>query len=246
MCEGNIKPIDLAKCPILLGWIISSKEISKQIFSSEMVTIPWMMLPSTENIFDTDQNKPTVELLSCYSVMSCSCSESGEERLNFAGILPYLIRDDRVKNYTRVETRSNSQKVIDVMEKSSTLPFAVDGNRSPVFRSASSEHLSVAIQFNDLEKKFIEWDDEKKELLSKYQINAFFSPEGDFYIIDQVVYTDGMTVTVVTQEDKKTVEEHIEGKIPVAFSYTKIPFEAGFKVNSEIGLSYPCMPTKKL
>ena len=146
MSGGNI---DLAKCPILLGWMISSKEISRQIFSSEMVTIPWMMLPSTENIFDTDQNLPAVELLSCYSHF---LDGSGKERLNFAGILPYLIRHGQIKNQKRVDTRSNSQKVLNIMEKSSTLPFAVDNNRSPIFHSASCDHLSFAIQFIDLEK----------------------------------------------------------------------------------------------
>ena len=238
MCEGNTK-LDLAKCPIMLGWITSREEISRQIFSSEFLTIPWMMLPSRENIFDTDQNLPAIELLSCYGQSTC---EHGEERLNFAGILPDMIRQGHIKNFKRVETRSNSQKVIDVMEKSSTSPFAVDDNRSPFFHSTSGGHMSMTIQFNDLEKKFIDWDDEKRELMSEYQIDAFFSPEKDFCIVDQVVYTNGMKIAVF-QEDKKTVE-HINGKIPIAFSYTKIPCKCGFKFNSEIGLSYPCMNKK--
>ena len=126
---------------------------------------------------------------------------AGRLHPNFAGILPDMIMRGDIKNFKRVETRSNSQKVIDVMEKSSTSPFAVDDNRSPFFHSTSGGHMSMTIQFNDLEKKFIDWDDEKRELMSEYQIHPIFSDENYFCIVDlQAVYIEIPIINVPKDE----------------------------------------------
>ena len=210
----GIKWNELVSTDPKAAWSLTSVEIAKEMFKSEMIVVPRI------------DEAPYFDLMVCFSK---SGNKTALEKIsNFIkGDYDFHLRGHLTDLMDSSSEGSNLDKVLlacknsvkaDVDQKSKTLVWkSPDGKKE------------VTIKFDGLTREVINWAS-----LSEGDLifNIDLSGRRRIYIISEVVYASKTSISVKIDGNERA--EKVNLKIPVAFSYAKFPIDQNGEIKQVI------------
>lgn len=205
---------DLVSTDPKAAWCLTSVEIAKGLFNSEMIVVPRL------------DEAPYFDLMVCFTKKGSKTVTAIEKMSNlFTGDYDFQLRghltdliDTEGSNLEKVHIACKDIVNADMDEKSLSQEWmSPDGKKA------------ISIKFKGLSRKVINWASLSEGDLI-FKIDLFGRKR--MYIISEVVYASQTSISVKingTQCEKKVTVD-----IPVAFSYAKFPIEKSGKLKQVI------------
>ena len=211
------------------AWCLTSVEIAKQLFYSQMIVVPKL------------DEAPFFDLMVCFTkpgnktaLEKVSNLIKGEYDFQLRGHLTDLI-DKEGSNLGKTHLACKSTVKADVDQKSLSHEWqSPDGNKV------------IQIQLDGLSKEVINWASlNEGDLIFDIDLSG----RKRIYVISEVVYASKTSIMVKVDGTER--EEKVSMKIPVAFSYAKFPVDKNGELKQvveekEINLASTFSPTKNL
>ena len=208
------------------AWCLSSVEIGKELFQSEMIVVPRL------------EEAPYFDLMVCFTkpgnktaIDKVSNLIRGEYDFKLRGHLTDLIDKSSDLDKTRVACKNTVKADMD--KKSWSHEWnSPDGSKA------------VKIELDGLSKEVINWASlNEGDLIFKIDLHG----RKRLYVISEVVYASKTSIMVNIDGSERT--EKVSLKIPVAFSYAKFPIDQNGKLmqvidEKEFNLASTFAPTK--
>ena len=201
----GIKWNELASTDPKDAWCLTSVEIAKEFFNSQMIVVPRL------------DEAPFFDLMVCFTkpgnktaIEKVSNLIKGEYDFQLRGHLTDLIdKSEQGSNLGKTLTACKNTVKADVDQKSLSSEWkSPDGNKV------------VKIKLDGLSKEVINWASlNEGDLIFDLDLSG----RKRIYIISEVVYASNTSIMVKVGDTKKS--ERVSLKIPVAFSYAKFPID---------------------
>ena len=226
----GIKWNELASTEPKDAWCLTSIEIAKEFFNSQMIVVPRLEEAPFFDLmvcFTRPANKTALEKVSNFI--------KGEYDFHLRGHLTDLI--DRSG-----EKGSNLDKTL--LACKNTVKADMDQKSlSHEWKSPEGDKV-VKIKFDGLSKEVINWASlNEGDLIFDIDLSG----RKRIYVISEVVYAANTSIMVKVDGTER--EENVSFKIPVAFSYAKFPIDKNGKLKQvvdekEINVASTFAPTK--
>ena len=225
----GIKWNELASTDPKDAWCLTSVEIAKEFFNSQMIVVPRL------------DEAPFFDLMVCFTkpgnktaIEKVSNLIKGEYDFQLRGHLTDLIdKSEQGSNLGKTLTACKNTVKADVDQKSLSSEWkSPDGNKV------------VKIKLDGLSKEVINWASlNEGDLILKLDLSG----RKRIYIISEVVYASNISIMVKVGDTEKS--EKVSLKIPVAFSYAKFPINKNGELKQvinemEIDVTSTFAPTK--
>ena len=217
----GIKWNELVSTDPKAAWSLTSVEIAKEMFKSEMIVVPRINEAPYFDLmvcFSKSGNKTALEKVSNFI--------KGDYDFHLRGHLTDLIdRNLEGSNLDKVLLACKNSVKADVDQKSKTLNW-----KSPDGDDIIKE---VEIKFDGLSREVINWASLNEGDLI---FNIDLSGRKRIYIISEVVYASKTSISVKIDGNGKSEFETVKVnlKIPVAFSYAKFPINQNGEIKQVI------------
>ena len=228
----GIKWNDLASTDPKEAWCLTSVEIAKEFFNSEMIVVPRL------------DEAPFFDLMVCFTkpanktaLEKVSNLIKGEYDFQLRGHLTDLIdkSNEKGSNLAKILLACKNTVKADVDQKSLSYEWqSPDGNKV------------IKIQLDGLSKEVINWASlNEGDLIFDIDL----SDRKRLYVISEVVYAS--TTSISVKVDGIESAKKVTMKIPVAFSYAKFPIDKNGELKQvveekEINVASTFSPTKNL
>ena len=213
------------------AWCLSSVEIGKELFQSEMIVVPRL------------EEAPYFDLMVCFTkpgnktaIDKVSNLIRGEYDFKLRGHLTDLIdkrKKDKGSNLDKTLLACKNTVKADMDQKSWSHEWnSPDGSKA------------VKIEFGGLSKEVINWASlNEGDLIFKIDLHG----RKRLYVISEVVYASKTSIMVKINGSERA--EKVSLKIPVAFSYAKFPIDQNGKLKQiidekEFNVASTFAPTK--
>ena len=202
---------ELKSTDVRSAWSLCAVDISKVIFSSELVTVPRL------------EDAPYFDLMVCFSqpnpkglVKHVRKLIHHDKDFCLQGHLSDLVlkepkEDQKGSNMKGLLTACEATIKADLLNDEATFHVEDDGK-------------SVTIKFQNLEKEVVNWSTLSEGDLVFDLDELDMQGRRTLYVITEVIYAKGLTIDV--KVDNAEYVDDISARIPVAFSYTKFPIDA--------------------
>ena len=205
----GIKWNELASTDPKDAWCLTSVEIAKEFFNSQMIVVPRL------------DEAPFFDLMVCFTkpgnrtaIEKVSNLIKGEYDFQLRGHLTDLI--------DKSEQGTNLSETLQACQNTITADIE---SRSHEWKSPCGNAV-IKIKLDGLSKEVINWASLNKGDLI-FDLDQIFtldlSGRKGIYIISEVVYASNTSIMVKIGDTKKS--ERVSVKIPVAFSYTQFPID---------------------
>ena len=197
------------------AWCLTSVEMAKEFFDSQMIVVPRLEEAPFFDImvcFTKPGNKTALEKVSNFI--------QGEYDFQLRGHLTDLI--------DRSEQGSNLSKTVQACQN--TITADIEGeSRSHEWKSPDGNKV-IKIKLDGLSKEVINWASlNEGDLIFDLDLSG----RKRIYIISEVVYASNTSIMVKVGDTKKS--ERVSVKIPVAFSYKQFPIDMHGELKKQVG-----------
>ena len=214
------------------AWCLTSVEIAKEFFKSQMIVVPKL------------DEAPFFDLMVCFTkpgnktaLDKFSNLIKGEYDFQLRGHLTDLIdkSNEKGSNLAKILLACKNTIKADVDQKSLSYEWqSPDGNKV------------IKIQLDGLSKEVINWASlNEGDLIFDIDLSG----RKRLYVISEVVYAS--TTSIMVKVDGTESAKKVNMKIPVAFSYAKFPIDKNGELKQvvegkEINVASTFSPTKNL
>ena len=218
------------------AWSLSSVEIAKELFNSQMIVVPRL------------EEAPFFDLMVCFTkpgnktaIEKVSNLIKGEYDFKLRGHLTDLI--DKKVDKSR-DQGSNLGKTL--LACQNTVKADLDQKSLSHEWKSPDESKVVKIKFDGLSREVLNWASlNEGDLIFDIDLSG----RKRMYIISDVVYASKTSIMVKVDGSERA--EKVSLKIPVAFSYAKFPIDQNGKLKQvidekEINVASTFAPTKSV